>query len=44
MTTPTDESDDPASRNRWRKIYAAVIANTLLVLVLIYFFSRHYAG
>jgi hypothetical protein len=29
---------------RWRMVYAAVVAFTVLVFSFLYFFSRHFSG
>lgn len=45
MLEPDDANgEEISSGNRWPLIYAVVMANTVLVILLIYLFFRHYAA
>ena len=44
LTSKNTNSDEKTGGSRWQRIYIAVIANTALVVFLIYLFSRHYGA
>jgi hypothetical protein len=45
MREPNNNHDDaPPRGDRWRLVYAAVVASTLLVILLLGLFSAHYSG
>ncbi|MGI9203038.1 MAG: hypothetical protein ACR2Q3_03460 [Woeseiaceae bacterium] len=36
--------DKQARQTRWGRIYASVVGFTVVVILLLYFFSQHYSG
>ena len=38
------QDEKPSRSRRWRLVYIAVIANTVLVILLLHFFSARYSG
>ncbi|MGI9262903.1 MAG: hypothetical protein ACR2QR_12745 [Woeseiaceae bacterium] len=37
-------NDTPAGQTRWGRIYASVVAFTVVVILLLYVFAQYYSG